>query len=69
MGINSFLIEEQDTSSTYDIVCPHCREVFECTEYEQVPGFRDMEDMYCPYCGKVVRSSMEYYFHTHRRRK
>lgn len=45
-------------------VCPKCGKKFKVCETEQIPGFRDTEYMFCPYCGEKVRASMEYEFTT-----
>ena len=50
----------------YTDKCPHCGKEFLVTEYEQIPGFRDIEEETCPYCNKTVRTSMEYEFTTER---
>lgn len=49
--------------------CKECKQKFKVYETEQVPGFRDIEFLICPYCGKVLRESMEYEFITERLEK
>lgn len=44
--------------------CPHCDKKFYCYEKEQIPGFRDFEEMICPNCLKVIKRSMEYEYYT-----
>ena len=46
--------------------CPFCHKIFMCEFTEQTPGFRWDEDMKCPYCGKVVKTSLEYEFFTYK---
>lgn len=45
-------------------ICPHCKKTFNCYRKPQIPGFRDAEDMICPYCDKLVKTSMEWEFYT-----
>ena len=45
--------------------CPKCGKYFKVYETEQVPGFRFPEDMVCPYCGEVVKTSMEFEYKTY----
>lgn len=47
--------------------CPYCEKEFYCVYVEQTPGFRDTEEKVCPYCKKVLRTSMEYEFYTYER--
>ena len=42
--------------------CPKCKKTFEVSEIPQTPGFRWKEELVCPYCSSVIRSSMEYEF-------
>ena len=48
----------------YIMKCPKCGKKFEVIEIEQIPGCRDSCDMFCPHCGKTIRSSMEVDFVT-----
>jgi hypothetical protein len=32
---------------------------------EQEPGFRDTEELICPYCGEIIKESMEYIYFTY----
>ena len=41
------------------IKCPDCGKRFRVWEEEQVPGFREKDYLYCPYCKKQLASSME----------
>lgn len=53
----------------YDTVlrrCPHCGKQYIVELLEQTPGFRDSVEEICPYCGKVIRKSMEYEFFTYK---
>lgn len=44
-------------------VCEKCRRIY-CTDVRaQMPGFREMEDDCCPYCGNNRESSMSYEYH------
>lgn len=54
----------EDDEFTYICACPNCRKLFKVAETEQIPGFRFPEDMVCPYCGHVVRTSLEFEFRT-----
>jgi endogenous inhibitor of DNA gyrase (YacG/DUF329 family) len=45
--------------------CPKCGKHFKVYETEQTPGFRFPEDMICPYCGEVVKTSMEFEYTTY----
>jgi len=49
---------------SYIEICPKCNKKFRVYEEEQIPGFRDMEYMICPYCKKTIRQSMEYEYVT-----
>ena len=52
-----------DYSAEYGIkVCPKCRRKYKQRTEEQVPGFRDKDYDYCPYCGANNGSSMEVEF-------
>lgn len=46
----------------YEQTCPKCGKKFHVTVYEQTPGFRDTEELICPHCKHVIRTSMEYEF-------
>ena len=52
--------------NTYLRACPECKKIFKVEEVDQTPGFRWSEDMVCPYCGHIVRTSLEYEFHTYK---
>ena len=45
------------------ITCKSCKKKFRVWEEEQVPGFRDKDYLYCPYCGAELGSSMSVEFH------
>ena len=45
-------------------MCPKCHKKFKVYEVEQIPGFRDNEYMICPYCGEIVKASMEHEYAT-----
>lgn len=47
----------------YKTKCPECGKEFIVTEFDQIPGFRDKEELICPYCHKVLRTSMEVEFY------
>lgn len=40
--------------------CPKCGENFHCIETEQVIGCKSEEEKVCPYCGEILKTSMEY---------
>lgn len=48
----------------YIQTCPECGKQFKVYEEDQIPGFRFPEDMVCPYCKHVCRTSLEYEFTT-----
>lgn len=56
MGWNDHLEDTQ----TCVVTCPFCGRNYEVTYIEQAPGCRMKDDEICPYCGKIIRSSMEY---------
>ena len=62
MGWNDHL---EDYRFNYVCVCPHCGKQFLVYEEEQIPGFRNLEDMICPYCNSVVKQSMEFEYRTY----
>lgn len=69
MGFNDYWwVPEPGTQQPfiYDTKCPYCKNMYRVTRYEQEPGFRFEEDEVCPYCGSVIRSSLEYEFFTER---
>ena len=43
-----------------DIVCCKCNKKFTVVAQRQIPGFREMEECYCPHCNEVAYQSMEY---------
>ena len=43
---------------SYIETCPNCGKRFECSETDQVPGFRDKDYKICPYCHAELSSSM-----------
>ena len=59
MGWNDHLEE-----FNYIAMCPKCHKKFKVYEVEQIPGFRDNEYMICPYCGEIVKASMEHEYAT-----
>lgn len=46
--------------------CPKCKHYFVYETVEQMPGFRDTEDLNCPCCGYTVEQSMEWYYYPHK---
>lgn len=54
----------EDNSFNFITTCPKCGKQFRVYEVEQIPGFRDTEEMICPYCKHVCRTSLEYEFMT-----
>lgn len=43
--------------------CKYCHKEFKQTTVWQTPGFRDTEESVCPYCKRVIETSMEKEFH------
>lgn len=43
--------------------CPHCHKQFKIRLEEQTPGFRMKDELYCPFCGEFITSSMEVEFY------
>lgn len=43
-------------------VCPKCGKRFRYSMEAQTPGFRFKEDLACPYCNHVIKSSLEFEF-------
>lgn len=41
------------------VVCKSCGRKYKQWQEDQVPGFRDVEYDYCPYCHEVNGQSME----------
>ena len=46
--------------------CPNCNKTYICVEEEQTPGFRDLEEERCPYCGSVNNRNMTYDYYCRR---
>ena len=44
--------------------CECCHKKFRVYETDQIPGCRFPEDLVCPYCGELLRTSLEYEFMT-----
>ena len=59
MGFNDHMADKE-----FNLVClcPKCNKKFKVIQTEQIPGFRSPEDLVCPYCGHVLRTSMEWEF-------
>ena len=53
-----------ETQMLYDTFCPYCHKEIVVCQIEQEPGFRDVEEMRCPYCKKVITTSMTYEYVT-----
>lgn len=64
MGIWNHLPNENEYEEIEK--CPVCGKNFKCIYTEQTPGFRDKEDKRCPYCGALLRQSMEWEFRTYK---
>ena len=47
-------------------ICSHCKKQYISELTEQIPGFRDKDYDYCPYCGKCNGSSMEWEFNNYK---
>ncbi len=39
--------------------CKNCGKTYVCSTEDQIPGFRDKEYDYCPFCGNINASSMD----------
>ena len=63
MGFNDRILY---SGHIYRRLCPNCKKSFEVHEQEQVPGFRCVDELKCPYCGYVLRTSMEYEYMTYK---
>ena len=64
MNGNDIIRMEEDChihSST--VICKHCGKPYYQDYEDQVPGFRDMDYDYCPYCKEVNGQSMTYEYH------
>ena len=50
---------------TYEdaVVCQHCGKRYKRIREEQVIGFRERSEDYCPYCGESNGSSMDWDFY------
>ena len=59
MGWNDHI---HDNDFTFVCKCPECGKEFKVLEIEQIPGFRCKEDLNCPYCNHLIKTSMEYEF-------
>ena len=46
----------------HNVVCSICGKKFRFITEEQIPGFRQMDELRCPYCHTVVAKSMEHEF-------
>jgi len=40
------------------VTCKNCRKKYKQLTFEQIPGFRDMSEDECPYCGFIHHKSM-----------
>ena len=47
------IVDGESVGYKYHHICKKCGRAYEVIEYEQTPGFRDMEDETCPHCGHV----------------
>ena len=61
------IINHIDRIEYYKDKCPCCQKEFFYTETEQIPGFRDKDYLWCPYCKKEIRSSMEYEYSSYKK--
>jgi uncharacterized Zn-finger protein len=59
MGWNDHLNDNVESQ----VICKHCGKKYLQWEENQVPGFRDKDHDYCPYCGESNGSSMSVEFH------
>lgn len=48
------------------VVCGKCHKTYLQETEEQVPGFREVDDDVCPYCGHVNGSSGEVEYFNHK---
>lgn len=49
--------------------CPHCGKTYICGIIAQRPGYKWREEQICPYCNKIVRTSLEFEFYTEKLEK
>lgn len=55
MGFNDHYPEDY---IEHNVVCKICGKKFRFITEEQIPGFRMLDELYCPYCGTEVARSM-----------
>lgn len=63
MGKNDHIFDVQLEKELTN--CKKCNKTYKCSKTEQQPGFRDMEEERCPYCGEINDRSMEYDYFCH----
>lgn len=44
------------------IKCSKCGKLFNCTFVEQEPGFREIEELKCPYCDELLAKTNQFDF-------
>ena len=59
MGYNDHYPEDY---IEHNVVCNLCGKRFRFLTEEQIPGFRTMDELYCPHCGEKLAQSMEIEF-------
>lgn len=62
MGWNDRMMSTAESVSK--AICPECGKRMRIHAIEQTPGFRSMEELKCPHCGKVLKESMAYEYST-----
>ena len=59
------VIAMYDNWYSHTVVCPKCKKPYRQDREDQVPGFRDMDYDYCPYCNNINGKSMTYEYHNY----
>ena len=59
MGFNDHYPEDY---IEHNVICNICGKRFKFMTEQQEPGFRIVDELYCPYCGTLLARSMEVEF-------
>ena len=59
MGFNDHYPEQY---IEHNVICNLCGKRFRFLTEDQIPGFRTVEELYCPYCNSKLAESMEIEF-------
>ena len=59
MGFNDHYPEDY---IEHNVVCNLCGKRFRFITEDQIPGFRMLDELYCPHCGEKLAQSMEIEF-------